>query len=47
MQKFSDPYTPDEAVYECHQCGHRVEGGSGGTCPQCGGGVKNIAVARE
>lgn len=41
-----DPYTPDESVYECYQCGTRIRE-STPVCPDCKGEVKNIAVTRE
>ncbi|MDX1746479.1 MAG: rubrerythrin-like domain-containing protein [Halobacteriales archaeon] len=42
-----DPYTPDEPMYECLDCGGRSSGGTHGPCSDCGGTVKNIAVPRE
>jgi hypothetical protein len=47
MQNGLDPYTPDEPLYECMDCGSRLAGGSGGSCGDCGGTLKNIAVPRE
>ncbi|MWG35722.1 rubrerythrin-like domain-containing protein [Halomarina oriensis] len=43
-----DPYTPGEAVFECVDCQHRTASSEHvGSCPECGGTIKNIAVARE
>ncbi|WP_255149693.1 rubrerythrin-like domain-containing protein [Halorarius halobius] len=42
-----DPYDPGDPMYECFDCGHRVDGGYQGRCPECSGGVRNIAVSRE
>jgi len=47
MQNGLDPYTPDEPLYECMDCGGRHSGGIGGSCGDCGGTLKNIAVPRE
>jgi DNA-directed RNA polymerase subunit RPC12/RpoP len=47
MQNGLDPYTPEEPLYECMDCGGRLTGGSGGSCADCGGTLKNIAVPRE
>lgn len=42
-----DPYTPEEPLYECLDCGERSSSGSGGSCGACGGTLKNIAVPWE
>lgn len=43
-----DPYTADRGYYECHACGSRTTSEQHvGACPDCGGTVRNIAVARE
>ncbi|MFC5973294.1 rubrerythrin-like domain-containing protein [Halomarina salina] len=43
-----DPYTPEEAVFECLACQNRIVSEEYvGPCPECGGETKNIAVARE
>jgi rubrerythrin len=42
-----DPYTPEESVYECYNCGTRITSGSPGRCPDCDSTVRNIAVPRE
>ena len=43
-----DPYTPDTSRYECMECLHRVSTDETlGACPECGGKMKNVAVARE
>lgn len=46
--RFTDPYPREKSRYECTDClervtvdGHRAE------CPECGGRVRNVAVARE
>ena len=44
---YSDPYTPDRSYYECRDCGYRETSESLGSCPECGGRTRNIAVARE
>ncbi len=43
----SDPYTPSSAYYECTECLTRTTEKLTGNCPECGGVVRNIAVARE
>jgi len=48
MSVIHDPWTPEESVYECYGCGARtVADEHVGGCPECGGTVKNIAVAQE
>lgn len=43
-----DPFDPSDPLYECYDCGHRVETDSyQGRCPNCDGTVENIAVSRE
>jgi len=43
-----DPYSPSEGVFECLGCGGRTRSNSHpGTCPECDGTVRNIAVSRE
>lgn len=43
-----DPYTPAKGYFECVDCGHRETSDDRiGTCPNCDGDVRNIAVARE
>ena len=43
-----DPYTPERGYYECSACGGRTTSTDRLTeCPDCGGAVQNIAVARE
>jgi Zn finger protein HypA/HybF involved in hydrogenase expression len=43
-----DPYSPEESVFECRACHHRVVSEEHvGSCPECGGETANIAVARE
>lgn len=44
---YIDPYTPDRSYYECLNCTYRETAESLGHCPECGGRVRNIAVARE
>ncbi len=45
----SDPYEPSgEYLYECQGCGARVWAEERlGTCEECGGVLKNLAVPRE
>ncbi|MFB6126953.1 MAG: rubrerythrin-like domain-containing protein [Halolamina sp.] len=43
-----DPYTPDVGRYECLDRGERHERESHpGTCPDCSGRLRNVAVPRE
>jgi len=43
-----DPYTPEKSRYECVECLNRVTtDDTVGTCPECGGRMKNVAVPRE
>ncbi|MEM4780185.1 MAG: rubrerythrin-like domain-containing protein [Halalkalicoccus sp.] len=43
-----DPYRSDEPYYECVECHGRTAGVAHlGRCPDCGGTVRNLAVARE
>lgn len=44
---FTDPYTPDDSVYECYDCGTRISESSPGRCPECDSVVKNLTVPRE
>lgn len=43
----TDPYTPVEPSYECPDCGYRGRTDSEPLCPDCGGQLRNVAVARE
>jgi rubrerythrin len=47
MSRIVDPYTPEAAIYECYDCGHRVGDEHRGACPACGGILGNIGVPRE
>ena len=48
MNRIGDPYTPNDGLYECLDCGGRTESESHiGDCPSCGGTVHNIAIPRE
>lgn len=48
MNRIGDPYTPEDSLFECLSCGSRTTTDSHlGACPDCGGAVKNIAVAQE
>ncbi|WP_157532948.1 rubrerythrin-like domain-containing protein [Haloferax profundi] len=43
-----DNYRATEGYFECRSCGSRtVSDAHLGSCPSCGGLVRNIAVARE
>jgi hypothetical protein len=42
-----DPYTPLEPCFECPGCGYRERTDRLGSCPDCGGQLRNIAVGRE
>ncbi|ADJ15532.1 rubrerythrin-like domain-containing protein [Halalkalicoccus jeotgali] len=43
-----DPYTPTGSYYECLDCQYRTRGADHlANCPECGGTVRNLAVARE
>ncbi len=45
---YHDTYSPDTYYYECQDCRWReTREEPVGTCPRCGGGVRNIAVPRE
>jgi len=44
----TDSYSPDGGTYECQQCLHREEAPDyPGSCPECDGAMRNIAVPRE
>lgn len=43
-----DDYHPTEGYYECRSCRTRTVSATHlSKCPDCGGSVRNIAVARE
>lgn len=43
-----DPYTPNGGYHKCMDCHNRIDTGEhGGMCPECGGAMQNLAVARE
>jgi Zn finger protein HypA/HybF involved in hydrogenase expression len=43
-----DPYTADDACFECQSCGSRTRSEERlHDCPSCGGRLKNIAIPRE
>lgn len=43
-----ESYEADGGTYECNGCRHRERADSyPGTCPECGGEMRNIAVPRE
>ncbi|MFC7203564.1 rubrerythrin-like domain-containing protein [Haloferax namakaokahaiae] len=43
-----DRYSASEGYFECRTCGTRVVSSTHvASCEQCGGSVRNIAVARE
>lgn len=43
-----DPYTPSESYHECMDCHNRSGAGrSDSRCPECGGPMQNLSVARE
>ena len=43
-----DPHRGGRGYYECLSCGSRVTSDSRlETCADCGGDVRNIAIARE
>ncbi|TQQ83321.1 rubrerythrin-like domain-containing protein [Halonotius terrestris] len=43
-----DPYTTEEACFECLECGARARSEERiHECSACGGEVKNIAIPRE
>ena len=44
---YTDPYAPERSYYECRDCGYREASESLGSCPECDGRIRNIAVARE
>jgi predicted nucleic acid-binding Zn ribbon protein len=44
----ADSYTPDLYRYECVSCGfRRTTDDPMGTCPECDGTLRNLAVPRE
>ncbi|WP_135805563.1 rubrerythrin-like domain-containing protein [Halorussus marinus] len=44
----TDTYSPDGGTYECRRCLHRAEAPDHpGSCPECDGPLRNIAVPRE
>lgn len=48
MGYVQDPFTTDAYRYECPGCGARTRADQPlGSCPDCGGSVRNIAVPRE
>lgn len=43
-----DPYRPGESYYECMDCQYRTTSAKHvASCPECGGPVRNLSVARE
>jgi len=43
-----DPYTAEDACFECRHCGSRTRSDERlSACPSCGGPVENIAIPRE
>lgn len=43
-----DPYTAEDACFECQSCGSRTRSDERlHECPSCGGMLKNIAIPRE
>ncbi|WP_255166954.1 rubrerythrin-like domain-containing protein [Natrononativus amylolyticus] len=47
MNRF-DPYVPVGSYYECLGCGFRATAAhTPGSCPRCGGPVKNMGIAQE
>lgn len=43
-----DPHRREDGYYECRSCGGRTTSERRlETCPDCGGDLRNIAVARE
>lgn len=44
----TDTSDANGATYECHDCLHRVQATAfPGSCPECDGAMRNIAVPRE
>lgn len=44
----TDSYQPSTGTYECSDCLHREQATDfPGSCPECGGTLRNIAVPRE
>jgi rRNA maturation endonuclease Nob1 len=37
----------EEELYECFECGERVESPTGRICESCGGTLRNITRARD
>ena len=43
-----DPSDEEVPMYECYECGTRVEGTDpDGVCPECAGEVRNLSVPRN
>lgn len=42
-----NPSVGGVSVYECYECGARMEGEHLGVCPSCSGAVRNLGVVRE
>ena len=43
-----DDEAAEEKVYECNDCGYRMEAEhQPGECPQCGGDMIDISLSRE
>lgn len=45
--KTTDPHRRDEPLFECFDCGRRETDPDGRLCEDCGGYMRNIAVARD
>ena len=44
----TDPDTSEETLYVCQDCGTGVENsGNEGSCPECGGPLRNTTVAHD
>jgi rRNA maturation endonuclease Nob1 len=43
------PSEPEEGneMYECFECGARIEQAEGRTCGSCGGALQNVGRARD
>jgi hypothetical protein len=47
VMTYTDPHHEDEPLYECLDCGNRPEEIDGRLCPDCGGYLSNIGMARD
>lgn len=44
---YTDPHHADDPMYECMDCGNRLSEIDGRLCPDCGGYLTNLGMARD